>query len=132
MVLDERGIASAELIFATLIFLIIITSFLSLTSTEMTKNQTAELGEVRIAGERIAAAINTVFINGKGYAANVTLPSDLTFTAIVSTNGSLTMNYKGNSTVIKLIPKNLTSVTMNPGQKYQIKNVNGTINFTLL
>lgn len=132
MGLDDKGIASAELIFATLIFLIVITSLLNLTSTEMTKNQTAELGEVRIAGERIASAINTVFINGPGYAANVTLPSDLTFTADVSTNGSLTMNYKGNSTVIKLIPKNVTSVTMNPGQKYLIKNVNGTITFTLL
>lgn len=131
--LDNRGIATVDLLFATLIFLIIVVGFVNLISSEMDKTQAGELGKARMLGERIAEAINTVYINGRGYSVNLTLPSDFNFTAYVNSAGYVTVTYKGNNTTINLISKsNLTNVTMTTGQRYQVKNNNGTITFTLL
>jgi len=129
--LDNRGIATADLLFATLIFLVIALSLVNLISSEMDKTQTAELGKARMLGERIAGAINTVYINGRGYSINITLPNDFDFTAYVNnTTGYVTVIYNSKLINVKLIPNNnLTNVTMSRGERYQIKNNNGTIVF---
>lgn len=129
---DNKGQASAELILVTLVFLIICVSFVSLISGEMDKTQTGELGQARVLGEKIAETINTVYINGKGYSANLNLPDDFDYKVYVDSTGYLKMEYNNQNITIKLIPVNSTNpVTMNPGQSYIVKNVNGIITFTL-
>ena len=73
MHLDKKGQASAELILATVVFLVIAGSLISLTSSEMDKADVGNLGQARMTGEALAETINTVYINGPGYSANLTL-----------------------------------------------------------
>jgi uncharacterized protein (UPF0333 family) len=135
--LDNKGFATAELLFVTLIILVIMTGMLSLISGEMDKTQTGNLGQVRAESEIIAEAINTAYINGNGYTINLDLPKydkndSIQFTAVTTSKGTtnfLTINYGTQSFDIQLIPKKVESYTMDSEQKYQIKNDNGTITF---
>ncbi len=130
-IIDDKGQASVELILASLVFLVICISFINLISGEMDKTQTGELGQARILGEKIAETINTVYINGKGYSANLNLPNNFNYTVYVNSTGSIDMEYNKQNITIKLIPVNRTSsVTLSPGQNYIVKNNNGTITFT--
>lgn len=132
MPIDQKGIATADLLFATLIAIVIFASLISSVSNEMNKTQTGDLGQARMIGERIASSINTVFINGNGYTMNTTLPNDINYNLNVNNSG-LFVIFKGNQVKINLIPKvNISSVNMTQGQKYMIKNNNGTITFTLI
>lgn len=70
---DDRGMATAELIFATFIALVVIGAMLSMISDEVNQSQVGNLGEARISGENIAEALNTVYINGNGYSAIIRL-----------------------------------------------------------
>lgn len=130
--MDSKGIASVDLLLATLVAFVIFGSFVSLISTETGNVQTSELAQTRVIGERIASTINTVYTSGNGYTVNMTLPNDnLTYTAQVKTNGTLTMTYNGQSFDILLTPRtNISAVTMTHGQRYKITNNNGTITFT--
>ncbi|MEN6292545.1 MAG: hypothetical protein ABFC34_00460 [Methanobacterium sp.] len=132
MSLDSRGQASAELILATVIFMVIALSLIQLTSSEMDKTDSGNLGQVRMIGESVAETINTVYINGPGYSANLTLPSSpANYTVYVYSNGNLSMFYHNNNITIKLIPTSIQSFSMtNNGTPHQVKNNNGTIQFT--
>jgi hypothetical protein len=128
---DEKGIASAELIFVTLIFIIIAGSFISLVNSSMDKTETGDLGKVRIVGEKIATTINTVYKNGAGYSINLDLRDDVNYTAKVNSTGYVTVAYKGQNIPIKLIAKDyIENITMNAGDRYKVYNDNGTIRFT--
>ncbi|SCG85646.1 hypothetical protein [Methanobacterium congolense] len=135
--LDNKGFATAELLFVTLIILVIMAGMLSLISGEMDKTQTGNLGQVRAEGEIIAEAINTAYLNGNGYTINLDLPKydkndSIQFTAVTTSKGTtnfLTINYGTQSFDIQLIPKKVESYTMDSEQKYHIKNDNGTITF---
>ncbi len=128
---DEKGIASAELIFVTLIFIIVAGSFISLVSSGMNKTETGDLGKVRIVGEKIATTINTVYKNGAGYSINLDLRDDVIYTAVVNSTGYVTMEYNGQSIPIKLVAKDyIENITMNAGDRYKVYNDNGTIRFT--
>lgn len=132
MLSDEKGIASAELIFVTVVFLIIAGGLINLTSSGMDKAETGNLGQARMAGEIIAGTINTVYINGNGYSANVTLPdlkSD--YVVYIYSNGNISVVYNNNNMTIKLIPtSNIESFNMSNGATYQVTNDNGNITFT--
>gem|GEM_PF-502767 len=132
---DNRGIASAELMFVTLMFLIIAGSLINLTSSAMNRTETGTLGEVRMIGERIARTVNTVHLNGNGYSINLTMPDNINYSAVVnSTNNtaSVKMQYGANNITIRLIPTNVQSVIMNNGQRYKVYNDNGTIRFSAI
>ncbi|MDI6644064.1 MAG: hypothetical protein QME14_03320 [Methanobacteriaceae archaeon] len=133
--MDSKGQVSVDLLFATLIAMIIMGSFVALITGGTEKTQTAEFGRARMVGERIAEAINTVYINGRGYAVNLTMPatSDLDMTADVTSNGYVNVAYQGRTTSIRLIPRiNITSATLSSGNIYTIRNNNGTITITQL
>jgi len=88
MELDNRGLASAELLFVMLIALIIIGGMVSLINSRMANTQTGELGVARIEGEKIATAIDTAYKNGKGYSIDISFPTGenfVDFTADVTT-----------------------------------------------
>ncbi|MDP3035879.1 MAG: hypothetical protein Q8M97_12350 [Methanobacteriaceae archaeon] len=130
MSMDQKGIATADLLFATLIAIVIFASLISSVSNEMNKTQTGDLGQARMIGERLASSINTVFINGNGYTMNTTLPNNINYNLNVNNSG-LFVIFNGKQVKINLIPKaNISSVNMTQGQKYIIKNNNGTITFT--
>lgn len=131
MSLDSKGQASAELILATVVFMVIALSLFQLASSEMDKTDSGNLGQVRMIGESVAETINTVYINGPGYSANLTLPSSpANYTVNVNSNGNLSVFYHTNNITIKLIPTSIQSFSMkNNGTSYQVINNNGTIQF---
>jgi len=130
--MDQKGIATADLLFATLIAVVIFASLLSTIGNEVAMTQTGDLGQARMIGERLASSISTVFINGNGYTMNITLPNEINYNLNVNNSG-LFVIFNGKQVKINLIPKaNISSVNMTQGQKYLIKNNNGTITFTLI
>lgn len=128
--LDDRGFASAEFIFITLIVLIVIAGFAGLISSSQEKTDTGNLGEARIIGEKIAEAINTAYVHGDGYSVNLTVPPSPNITVAVNTPPNyITVAYKGQDIQIKLIPKNVQSIDGNliSNNNYTVTNNNGII-----
>ncbi len=134
MELDNRGLASAELLFVMLIALIIIGGMVSLINTQMDNTQTGDLGVARIQGEKIATAVDTAYKNGKGYSIDISFPSGenfVNFTAYVTNDGYVTVVYPGKTPMkIKLTTtKIFTNYTLSSSNKYRIVN-NGNITIT--
>ena len=133
MRIDNRGLASAELLFVTLIFLIMAGGLINLASSEMGITETGNLGEVRMIGERIAEVINTAYINGNGYSINMSLPNDFNYTVCINSSGFINMKYNNQNITVKVLPVDkIQDITMTNGQRYAVKNNNGTITFTLI
>jgi len=131
--MDSKGIATVDLIFATLFAVIILASMVNLINTELAQTNAGDFGHARMVGEKVASAINTVYINGNGYAVNVTLTNSITYSLVTDTAGYLRVNFNGQSAKIKILPQNnITNITMNAGSRYSIKNNNGAIVITAL
>lgn len=133
IVLDNKGQASAELLLVTVVFIILAGSLVNLASSGMDKSDTGNLGQARMIGETVAETINTVYINGNGYSANVTLPnlpnSAVYYVYIANNTGNITVIYPNNNITIKLIPTNVkSSGPMTSGTVHQVTNNNGTVN----
>lgn len=128
-VMDEKGVLTADLLFATLIAIIIIAGMVGFIDSELSKTQTLELGKARMAGERVAEAINTVYINGPGYTVNLTLPNG---TYTINVNNEIIKVYHGSHEIsLKIIPKtNITPANLSAGNSYNLKNDDGTIKIT--
>jgi hypothetical protein len=135
--LDKKGQASVELLFISLIFLIIMASILSMVGSELNQTSTADMGKARALGEKVAGAINAVYVNGNGYSANLTIPAGITIPAsIISVNNStdsVNVIYNNQTVGVKMIPQqvnnfNITTSTTTD-RIITIKNVNGVINF---
>jgi hypothetical protein len=131
MRLDDKGIATVELLFVTLVVLVVMGAMLSLVSNELNQEQIGTLGESRISGENIAEALNTVYTNGNGYSVTIRLDPDPAFTAVIESSGSssnLTVFNGGKNVTISIIPKQFNnSYTLTSGKNYRITNDNGTI-----
>ncbi len=128
MFLDERGFASAEFFFVTLIVLLILGGFISLVANEMGQTSTGNLAQARMTGEAAAETINTVYINGVGYSVNLTVPSNMNIT-INNPNGYITVNSAGQSVSVKLIPLNVQNATLTSGTYTISNNGSSGINF---
>ena len=128
---DNRGFASAELIFVTLIALIILGGMVTLISTEMDKTQIGNLGQARILGEKTASTINTAYANGKGYSIDLSIPTTpYTISVYNSTpNSNVTVSNGGKSVAIKLIPQNVMPITLTSNTKYHVINDGSAIKF---
>ena len=131
MHLDKKGQASAELILVTVVFMVIALSLINLASSEMDKSDTGNVGQARMIGESLAETINTVYVNGPGYSANLTL-QNLSNSAgytvyIYNTTGNMSVIYHSNNITIKLVPMNVTTVLMTNGTTHQVINNNGAI-----
>ncbi|MDI9624431.1 MAG: hypothetical protein QFX38_06055 [Methanothermobacter sp.] len=127
--MDERGVLSADLLFATLMVIIIIASMVSLVDSELSKTQTGEFGKARMVGERVAEAVNTVYINGPGYEVNLTLPNG-TYTINV-TNGTIKIYHGSYVVSLNIVPKtDIIPANLSAGSSYNLKNDNGTIKIT--
>ena len=137
---DNKGQASAEFIFITLIAMIVIGSIVGVIGSNQAKTQTGDVGSATIMGQKIAETINTVYINGPGYSITMNLSTlnqgmqstayPFSFTAIVSNStgaGIVTINTNPNVSV-NLIPSKINGTsTLNNNGIYTVKNVNGTV-----
>jgi uncharacterized protein (UPF0333 family) len=133
LIKDQKGIASAELLLATLIVLVLLSGMAALSSSLMDKSQTGNIGEARIWGEKTAEALNTVYIKGNGYSVDLYLDSDINFTMDVKSTGYITVFVYGRTTEVKFFSKRLfNNYTLISGERYQLKNINGTIKITEL
>jgi hypothetical protein len=140
---DNKGQASAEFIFITLIAMIVIVSIVGVIGSNQAKTQTGDVGSATIMGQKIAETINTVYINGPGYSITMNLSTlnqgmnsaayPFSFTAIVSNStgaGIVTINTNPNVNV-NLIPSKINGTsTLNNTGVYIVKNVNGTVQIT--
>jgi hypothetical protein len=130
MKLDNKGMATAELLFVTLIALVVIGAMLSLVSNEINQEQTGTLGEARITGENIAQALNTAYNGGNGYTVDIHLDPDPSFMAVIQ-NGTtdLTLFTGGKNVTIKIIPQDFNNgtYTFYSGSNYRIMNNNNTL-----
>ena len=132
MSLDNRGFASAEFIFVTLIALIIMGGMVTLITSEMDKTQIGSLGQARILGEKVATTINTAYANGKGYSIDLSIPATPIVTVSVNniTPGYVNVSNAGKSVAIKLIAQNVTPSTLSSNSKYHVFNNGTTIIFS--
>jgi hypothetical protein len=135
--MDEKGFASAELIFVTLIVIVIIGGLVNFISNETNQNQTGNMGQARMTGENIAETVNTVYTNGPGYTINLNIPSTPNLNVCVSNStDSLTVLLLNNQNVsigqvtINLIPTNIQTKNLTSGCSYNVTNNNGGIVFS--
>ena len=141
MFLDNKGQASAEFIFITLIAVIVIGSLVSVIGSNQGKTQVGDVGGATIMGQKIAETINTAYINGNGYSLTLNLSTlnstmnstayPFSFTAVISNStgsGVVTVTTGVNNIAINLIPTKFsgTANLVNNGI-YTVTNNNGTI-----
>jgi hypothetical protein len=76
--MDRRGIISTDLIFASIIILVIVSSIISVASERIdAASTTDELGNARMTAEYVAGAINKVYNGGYGHAVTLSLPANI-------------------------------------------------------
>ncbi|MGB9978012.1 hypothetical protein [Methanobacterium sp.] len=133
--MDRRGIITIDLIFATLLIIIVAGSIITVISERMdTISQTEELSKARMTANNIAEAINKVYSGGTGHSINISLPDNIT-----DKNYYINVNSSGVYVTIggmigkaHITPKKVSNsylldesqITMNRGSTYIIKNIN--------
>ena len=128
--MDSQGQLSADLIFATLLIIIIMGSLVTIIADRMeTVTTTEELGNARMIAENVAEAVNKVYAGGNGHSLIITLPADINgqnYNVTVSQNGVL-ININGKTgkayTAAKRITVNTGDGLMHNGQSYNLTNV---------
>jgi uncharacterized protein (UPF0333 family) len=141
---ENKGQASAEFIFITLIVIIIIGGFVSIIGSSQDKTQTGDVGGASVLGQKIAETVNTVYINGNGYSIDLDLrtlnqtmsttanPFNVTATISNATGtGIVTVSTGGSNVNVNLIPTKINgTLTIYNNKIYHVTNVNGTIQIT--
>jgi len=133
---DKKGQISAEFLLISFVVLFIMAGMLALVSDGMSQTESADISKARVVGEKYASAINAVHVAGNGYAANFTIPGDLTVSPTTFTvndaTDSVDVKVKGKTIKIPVIPTDLTTfpVTSSSTDKVvTITNKNGKISF---
>ena len=138
---DNKGQASAEFIFVTLIVIVIIGGLVNVIGSNQDKTQIGDLGGANALGQKIAETINTVYINGNGYTIMLDLKTlnqamsstgnPFSLTAVISNStgtGIVSVTTGGSTANVNLIPTKINgTLTLNNNNVYQVKNVNGTV-----
>jgi uncharacterized protein (UPF0333 family) len=141
MFLDNKGQASAEFIFITLIVIVIIGGLVNVIGSNQDKTQIGDLGGANALGQKIAETINTVYINGNGYTIMLDLKTlnqamsstgnPFSITAVISNStgtGIVSVTTGGSTANVNLIPTKINgTLNLNNNNVYQVKNVNGTV-----
>jgi uncharacterized protein (UPF0333 family) len=141
MFLDNKGQASAEFIFITLIAVIVIGSLVSVIGSNQAKTQAGDVGGATVMGQKIAETVNTAYINGNGYSLTLDLTTlnsgmnstanPFNFTAVISNStgsGVVTVTTGVSTVAINLIPTNFTgTLNLTNNHVYTVTNVNGKI-----
>ncbi|MEN4007266.1 MAG: hypothetical protein PQ964_07935 [Methanobacteriaceae archaeon] len=76
--MDRRGIITTDLIFASFLILVIISSTISVVSERIDIASNFEMyGRARMITEYVAGAINKVYTGGNGHAVTLSLPANI-------------------------------------------------------
>lgn len=135
--MDSRGVMTVDLIFATLLIIIVAGSIITIVSDRMdTVSGTEEVGKARMTAESIAEVINKVYSSGTGHSQTISLPGNITnknYYVHVNSSG-VYITIEGMIGKAHIAPNKIsgsnslqeTQITMNNGASYTIKNVNGS------
>ena len=135
--MDSRGVMTVDLIFATLLIIILAGSIITVISDRMdTASQTEELGKARMMAESVAEAINQVYSSGTGHSQLISLPSNITnknYYINVNSSG-VYVTIDGMTGKAYIAPQKIstsyslheTHIIMHNGASYIITNVNGS------
>lgn len=135
--MDNRGIMTVDLIFATLLIIVIAGSIITVVSDRIdTVSQTEELAKARMTADNVAESINKVYSGGTGHSVTISLPDSITDqTYYINVNSSgIYVTIGGMIGKADITPKKISSsysldesqITMHGGSTYTIKNVNGS------
>lgn len=135
--MDSRGVMTVDLIFATLLIIILAGSIITVISDRMdTASQTEELGKARMIAENVAEAINKVYSGGTGHLQTISLSNNITnknYYINVNSSGVYVtidgMTGKAYTAPQKISASYLldeTQITMHNGANYTIKSVNSS------
>ena len=130
---DEKGMATVDLLFATLLAVIIFGVFVASVSSSMDKADLSDFGHMRMVGEKVVASIDKVYSNGNGYSVNVTITevNNAPYKITVGSDGNVVVDGAGNSVTLQTVPKSdIQSKVLEHGNTYAVTNVNGSIIFT--
>ncbi|KXB05696.1 hypothetical protein AKJ50_00225 [candidate division MSBL1 archaeon SCGC-AAA382A13] len=119
MIKDVRGFFSIDALFAFLLLIAISTALLNAASSEQQiAEQTAEVQNKNMVVEKIAAAINSVYVNGSELTLTFSLPENIMETDyIVRGNSENRVIFAENSEEIaraQVIPKNFGNFELGP------------------
>ena len=135
--MDNHGIMTVDLIFATLLITIVAGSIITVVSDRMDAvSQTEELAKARMTADNVAEAINKVYSGGTGHWVNISLPTNITDESYyINVNSSgVYVTIGGMIGKSYITPKKFSDsysldesqITMYNGVTYTIKNVNGS------
>lgn len=135
--MDRRGIITTDLIFASIIILVIVSSIISLASERIdAASSTDELGNARMTAESVAEAINKAYSGGNGHRVTLSLPaniSDRSYVIRVNSSGVFVL-IDGKTGKSFINPKKISrrrdrlrqsTVSMRGNRSYIIENVKG-------
>ena len=135
--MDNRGVITIDLIFATLLIFIIAGSIITVISDRMdTASQTGELSKARMAADSVAEAINKAYSDGTGHSVTISLPDNITDKSyFINVNSSgVYVTIDGMVGKSYVTPKKFSDsytldesqIKMYNGTTHTIKNVNGS------
>lgn len=135
--MDSKGIITVELIFSSMVFIILIGCILSIVSERMdTVSSTDELGKARMTAENVAEAINKAYSGGNGHILTLNLPATINkkeYKLKVNSSGVFIL-IDGNIGKSQVNPNKFSyndeliqsTVIMQGGHNYFIKNIKGS------
>ena len=135
--MDNQGVMTVDLIFATLLIIIIAGSIVTVISDRMNDvSQAEELTKARMTADNLAEAVNKVYSGGTGHSVTVKLPENITdkkYYVKVNSSGVYVI-IEGMIGKAYVVPKKIsnsyslqeTPVLMQGGATYEITNVNGS------
>ncbi len=135
--MDNRGVTTVDLIFATLLIIIVAVSIITVVSDRInTASQVEELSKARITADNLSEVINSVYSSGTGHSVNVSLPNNITDKeyyidvnssgVYVKIGGMIGKAYIAPKKISKSYRLDESQITMYSGSTYIIQNVNGS------
>ena len=135
--MDNRGVMAVDLIFATLLIIIVAGSIITVVSDRIdTASQAEELSKARMTANNIAEAINKVYSSGTGHSVNISLPNNITDKeyyinvnssgAYVTIGGMIGKAYITPKKISNSYQLHESKITMHSSSRYLIRNVNGS------
>jgi hypothetical protein len=133
--MDDHGIFSIDLLFATFMVLMI---FLTMSNLILDRfnmvDESKELVEGRNLAESVAGAINQVYAGGDGHSVTIKMPPQINnnsnYRVVVNSSGVL-VKLEGRRGLAYIIPERISSssitlksstITLFPSKNYQIQN----------
>lgn len=130
--MDQKGFLSADLIFATLLLIVITAGVVSVVSTGIDTAQNTTFSKAKVLSDTLASTVNAIYTNGDGNYIIFNFTSDSTFNyKVYVNNNGVNVEYNNKNASSSIIPKNYlgNSYVINPGDVYNITNQGGIIVF---